>query len=147
VTTTLQSQGSPLGGGSAPALTLVSGPTGMPIVWTAGSDNSNAVGSAAFSGTSGMVTATLTGLTPGTSNYVMIVNGGGGIIGRNISFATSCSLPGGVCMPPDMAMAAPNGGGCKCALGGRGAAGGLGSIFFGLVALALVTRAASRRWR
>jgi len=107
----------------------------------------NLVGTGLVDVIGGMVTATLTGLVSGTSNYVMIVNGGGGIIGRNISFATSCSLPGGVCMPPDMAMAAPNDGGCKCALGGRGAAGGLGSIFFALVALALATRAASRRWR
>ena len=64
----------------------------------------------------------------------MIVNGGGSVIGRNISFATSCSLGAGVCMPPDMAMAPPtSGGGCKCALGGRGAAGGPARSCFALV--------------
>ena len=148
VTTTLQAQSSLFGGGSAPALSLVAGPTGMPIVWTAGSDNSNAAASADFSGTSGQVTATLSGLVPGATAYVMIVNAGGSIIGRNITFDTTCSLGAGLCMPPDMAMAKPdNGGGCKCSLGGHGAAGGLGTIFFALVALALIKRAASRRWR
>ena len=72
----------------------------------------------------------------------MILNGGGSAIGRNISFATSCSLGAGLCMPPDMAMpSSDKGGSCKCALGGRAPVGGLGSICFALVALALATRA------
>jgi len=144
-TLTIQQQSSLFGGGGAPALELVTGPTGMPIVWTAGSDTSNQTASAPFSGTTGQVTATLSGLVPGSTAYVMIVNGGGSVIGRNISFATSCSLGMGVCMPPDMAMPAPDSGGsCKCALGGRASAGG-GAVAFALVLLVLAARAATRR--
>ena len=150
-TLTIQQQSSPFGGGLAPALELVTGPTGMPIVWTVDSDTSNQIATTPFSGTTGMVTATLGGLVPGSSAYVMIVNGGGSVIGRNISFATSCSLGMGVCMPPDMAMPAPdNGGSCKCALGGRAPIGG-GALAFAFVLVALAVRstrrAAGRRWR
>jgi len=144
-TVTIQTQSGPFGGGGTPALELAVGPTGTPIAWTAGSDSGNQATSVAFSATSGTVTATLTGLTPGTSQYVMILNGGGSVIGRNISFDTSCSLGQGVCMPPDMAMPAPdNGGSCKCALGGRAPVGG-GAIAFALVLLVLAARAATRR--
>jgi hypothetical protein len=147
-TLTIQVQSSAFGGSAAPALELAVGPTGMPIVWTVGGDSGNQTASVPFSATTGTVTATLTGLVPGSSAYVMIVNGGGSVIGRNISFATSCSLGAGVCMPPDMAMPNMNGGGsCKCALGGRGPVGGGALTGFLLVLLALATRAGRRRWR
>src|SRR5207302_8841550 len=53
-------------------ISLAVGPTGMPIVWTVGSDSGNQTTSAAFSDTKGTVTATLTGLVPGSSAYVMV---------------------------------------------------------------------------
>jgi hypothetical protein len=147
-TLTIQPQNSAFGGNAAPALELAVGPTGMPIVWTVGTDSGNQTASAPFSATTGTVTATLANLVPGSSAYVMIVNGGGSVIGRNISFATSCSLGAGVCMPPDMAMPAmDNGGSCKCALGGRAPVGGGALFTFALVLVALATRAGRRRWR
>jgi hypothetical protein len=147
-TVTIQMQSSLFGGGAAPALELDAGPTGMPIVWTVGTDSGNQTASVPFSDTKGPVTATLTNLVPGSSAYVMIVNGGGSVIGRNIGFATSCSLGAGVCMPPDMAMPnTDNGGSCKCALGGRAPVGGGALALFALVLLALATRAGRRRWR
>ena len=146
-TVTLQSQGGGLlGGTSAPALELAAGPSGMPIAWTAGTDSGNQARSVAFSGTTGTVTATLTQLPPGPQ-YVMILNGGGSIIGRNISFATDCSLGAGNCIPPDMAMGGGKSGGCSCTLGGRAPAGGPYLLLAALGALALLTRAARRRSR
>jgi MYXO-CTERM domain-containing protein len=146
VSATLQQQSGLFGGGDAAALELVVGPAGQPVTWTAGADKGNEVMSAPFSGATGMVTATLKGLTAGPQ-YVMIVNGGGSIIGRNISFATDCSLGPGNCVPPDMAMGGGSGGGCSCDVGGRGPLGGVYVLFGAFFALALLTRAARRRSR
>ncbi|MDB4965879.1 MAG: hypothetical protein JWN44_1568 [Myxococcales bacterium] len=147
VSATLQSQGGAFGGGAAAALELVVGPAGQPITWMVNGDVGNEVKSAPFSGASGAVTAKLAGLTAGPQ-YVMIVNAGGSVIGRNISFATDCSLGPGLCIPPDMAMGGGgNKGGCNCGVGGRAPVGGLYAMLGALLALALVTRAARRRWR
>jgi hypothetical protein len=145
-TAALQQQSSVFGGSGDPALELIVGPAGQPIVWTVGGDTGNQAMSAPFSGTTGTVTATLTGLMPGPQ-YVMIINGGSSVIGRNIGFATDCSLGPGNCVPPDMAMGGGNGGGCKCDVGGRGPLGGIYVLFGAFVALALLTRAARRRSR
>jgi hypothetical protein len=114
------SQGGLTGGGGTPKLEVIVGPPEMPIGWVANSDGGNEVASAMFSGTKGAVNATLTGLPVGTS-YVMIVNSGGGIIAQNITFTTSCSVPGGC--QPDMAVARPaDSSGCRCDLGGHSTA-------------------------
>lgn len=146
-TVTLMSAGGALpGGGQAPALELAVGPSGMPIAWTPGTDSGNQVASAPFSGTTGTVTATLAKLPPGPQ-YVMILNGGGSIIGRDISFATDCSLGPGGCIPPDMAMGGGKSGGCSCTLGGRAPVAGPYLLPAALAALALLTREARRRSR
>ena len=141
-------QSSALGGsGSAAALELAVGPAGMPIVWTVDGDSGNETMSVPFSGAVGTVTATLTGLTPGPQ-YVMILNGGGSVIGRNIAFDTGCSLGAGMCVVPDMATGGGGGsGGCSCDVGGRGPLGGLYALLAALGMLALITRAARRRSR
>jgi hypothetical protein len=126
-------QGGFLGGGSAPSLELAVGPAGMPIQWVVGTSDGNEAASAPFSGTSGTVTATLSGLTVGT-NYVMIFNSGGGIIAENIKFDTSCAGAAGCA--PDMAVVKhPTGSGCSCELG---AAGGFTLAPLFLVAFAFV---------
>ena len=95
---------------------MIVGPPGEPIAWVAKTDGANDVQSVAFSGNTGNITATLGGLQPGL-NYVMIVNAGGGAIGENITFDTSCSTPGAC--TPDMATAVPSdSSGCKCSFGG-----------------------------
>jgi hypothetical protein len=134
--------GSLLGGGGAmPKLELIVGPPGEAIAWVPKTSGGNEVASAMFSGTSGAINATLSGLPPGPS-YVMIVNGGGGIIAENITFDTSCSTPDGC--QPDMAMARPSeGGGCKCSFGGDASPAPL--MFFLILAIAGVRRFAALR--
>jgi hypothetical protein len=110
--------GSFFGGGSKPKLELIVGPPGEPVAWVPKTNGGNESQTAAFSGDTGAVTATLSGLGAGL-NYVMIVNSGGGAIAQNITFETSCSTPGAC--GPDMAMAASSEGGCKCSFGGRAA--------------------------
>jgi hypothetical protein len=108
------------GGGDPPGLELVVGKDGGPVTWTADSDEGVYDKSAAFSGTSGKITATLGGLAPGT-HHVMILNTGGGATARNISFSTSCTATDN-CVPaaPDMGSGDPAmgpGGGCACEVG------------------------------
>lgn len=139
--------GNPLGGSSPPKLELAVGPQGMPIVWNVGTDGGNQTASAAFSAAKGMVTATLTGLSPGP-NYVMILNSGGsGSVAEEISFSTNCSQAGG-CAGADAgvdggASLMPQKGGCSCELGGHAplALAPLALALLALLGLALRRRA------
>ncbi|MFI5290789.1 MAG: MYXO-CTERM sorting domain-containing protein, partial [Polyangia bacterium] len=113
--------GNPLGGSTPPKLELAVGPAGMPITWVVGTDSGNQATTAPFSGATGMVTATLSGLSPGP-NYVMILNSGGsGSVGEEITFSTVCSQAMG-CATADAGMdggvVPPKSGGCSCELGG-----------------------------
>jgi MYXO-CTERM domain-containing protein len=129
------------GGGAPPKLELIAGPAGRPIQWVVKTDAGNEVGSGMFSGTTGQVTATVSGLTPGP-NYVMIVNSGGGSIAQNITFDTSCTAADNCA--PDMALAKPDdsSSGCKCSFSDNGS---LSFAPLGLLAFALVALRRRRR--
>lgn len=132
-----------LGNNTPPMLELAVSPPDEKFIWQPGMGKGNEIKTAAFSGAQGEVTASVSGLMPGTY-HLMILNGGGSVVATKISFETACGDAAG-CMPPaDMAI--PNGGdnnasGCDCDVGGaRG-----GFPLASLAALLLLVLFARRR--
>jgi MYXO-CTERM domain-containing protein len=132
-----------LTGSAPPELVLAVGPGGQPITWVPDSDNGNQAATAPFSGTTGMVSATVGGLSPGVSHVMILNKGGGGVAAVGITFETSCSQPGGVCATPDLG---DDGGtptdekGCSCDVGAPTRLGLLPLLAIALLALALRRR-------